>query len=134
METIEQLNNKFIQEAKRKELQEFCEKQHRELLILLDKNKTLEDENEHLKKLVTSNDSFVITGTKELLPEELICLEQINMLKKASETSALTLDEARKLDTYVKLIRLIRGKEKSDDLLKGFNVNDLLKVVESDGK
>lgn len=134
MESIDQLSNKFLQDAKKKELQDFCEKQHRELLNLLAKNKSLEEENEHLKKLVTSNDALIITAAQRLSPEEMICLEQIEMLKKTSEANALTLEECRKLDTYVKLIRLIKGKDKSNELLKGFNVEDLLKVVETDAK
>lgn len=134
MDSVEQLSSKFLQDAKKKDLQEFCEKQHRELLLMLEQNRALEDENKHLKKLITSNESLVIEPVTKIAPEELICLEQIALLKKASETSALTLEEARKLDTYVKLIRLIRGKEKADEVLKGFKVEDLLKVVESDAK
>lgn len=134
MDSVEQLSSKFLQEAKKKDLQEFCEKQHREIIGLLQTNKVLQEENEHLKKLVTENDAFVIETTTKLSPEEMICLEQIQMLKKTSETNALTLEEARKLDTYVKLIRLIRGKEKADELLKPFKTEDLLKLVETDGK
>jgi hypothetical protein len=130
MDSVDQLSNKFIQEAKKKDLQEFCEKQFIQIQSLCKEVEGLKNENEHLKKLLTSNESFIIDTVKPT-PEELICLQQIQMLQQTSEAMALTLEESKKLDTYVKLLRIIRNKEKVDEsFLKNTDTKDLLKLVE----
>jgi len=123
MLSVDQLNSKFIAEAKKAELQEYCGKLHAQILKLM-------EENDHLKKLVTTNESFIIETSKPT-PEELICLQQISLLKQISEGAALTLEESKKLDTYVKLLKIIRNKEKVDEsFLKNTETQDLLKLVE----
>lgn len=45
-----------------------------------------------------------------LTPEELICIEQINILKSKSSDRELSLDECKRLDILVKNLRLIRDE------------------------
>ena len=133
VDSIDQLNKKFLKNAELEELKSFCEKQHKEIVHLLAVNKQLEDEIGHLKNLVISNESLIIQAS--LTPEELICLQQINLLKANSDANELTLEETKKLETYVKILSGIRSKSsKNDEALKGLQTDDLLKVVENDGK
>lgn len=134
MESIEQLNNKFIEEAKKQELKEYCERQYQEIVKLLSLNKKLEEEVEHLKKLLVSGIP-IIQSPAQISAEELVCIKQINDLKSISDCQTLTLEESKKLDTYVKVLRLIRSNSKeAKDILKDVNTDDLLKVVEDNGK
>jgi hypothetical protein len=45
-----------------------------------------------------------------LTPEELICIEQINILKSKSSDRELSLDECKRLDLLIKNLRLIRNE------------------------
>lgn len=126
MDSIEQLSKSFQQEVSKKELREFAEKQTRELVLL-------KEENEHLKKLISQNESFIIE-TQRVSPEELICLTQISNLKKISDSTDLTYEEVKKFSELVKTLRLIKGKEKAEDILKDVDVKHLLSIVEQDAK
>lgn len=134
MDSIDQLNNKFIDEAKKQELKEYCERQYQEILNLLKLNKKLEEEVGHLKKLLVGGIPLIQTPI-QITNEELVCIKQINDLKAISDCQTLTLEESKKLDTYVKVLRLIRSNSKeAKDILKDVNTDDLLKVVEDNGK
>lgn len=127
MDSIEQLNKKFKEELSKKEMKEFCEKQTQQILLL-------KEENEHLKKLISENESFIIETSQKVSSEELICLTQIQNLKKISDGSDLTFEEVKKFSELVKTLRLIKGKEKAEDVLKDFKTDDLLKVLVEDAK
>lgn len=116
----------------KKDLQEFAEQQHKEIVRLLSVNKKLEEEIEHLKKIVSSNESFLIKKPQVLSNEELICIEQINILKVASTQGPLTLEECKKFAEYVKTLRTIRGKEdKEVAALKEYTTEELMKMVDN---
>jgi hypothetical protein len=60
-------------------------------------------------------------GNKFLMPssEELICIEQIDLLKRASELRELSLDEVKRLDLLIKNAKILkesRNKEKEIDI------------------
>ena len=116
-------------------LQAMNEKQYREIVLLLEQKKLLEDKVAHLESLMVSNESFVIANPSNMLNEELICLKQIEILKKTSEIQELTYEESKKLDTYVKLLKVIRNKNKDDEnSLTNTKTEDLMKVLETDVK
>jgi hypothetical protein len=124
----EQLTKKDSSKA---ELKAFAEQQYKELVKLLEINKKLEEEVVHLKKMVTSNDSFLIKTPQILTNEELICIEQIRLLKVSSELGPLTLEECKKFSEYVKTLKSIRSKEQDKDApLKQYSTDELLKMVE----
>lgn len=130
MDSTEQLSNKFIEEAKKQELKEYCERQYKEIVHLLSLNKKLEEEVNHLKTLLV-NGTQIIQAPQIISNEEFICIKQIEELKKISDAMVLTLEDSKKLDTYVKVLRLIRAKSSEvKDILKNVNTEDLLKVVE----
>lgn len=130
MDSIEQLNKDFLEIAKKKDIQDFCEKQFKEILSLQKDLINLKEENNHLKKLITENQSFIIEPAHKITNEELICLQQIEKLKSISDTNDLTLEESRKLDTFVKLLKIIRSKESFNNSLGNVNTEDLMKLVE----
>ena len=94
-------------------------------------NKKLEEEVAHLKTLLV-NGTSIIQSPQVLTNEELVCIKQIQELKYVSDNSILTLEDSKKLDTYVKVLKLIRATPiESKDILRNVNTEDLLKVVES---
>lgn len=129
MDSIEQLSNSFLETAKKKDLQDFCEKQFRQLLEITQENKRLLEEVDHLKKLL-NNEVLLIEPAHKITNEEAICLQQIEKLKQISDSAELTLEESKKLDTFVKLIKIIRSKDNTSGFLKEFKTEDLMKLVE----
>lgn len=114
-----------------KVLKGFAEQQHKELVRLLELNKSLEAEVEHLKNMLTANDSFLIKKPIILTNEELICIEQIKILKDLSTQGQLTLEECKKFSEYVKTLKGIRNKEDVKEApLKQFSTEDLIKMVD----
>lgn len=99
--------------AGKKEIQELADAQTAEIMRLLFMIKTQEEEIKHLKSLLTSCDGLVV-ASRGLSNEELICLKQIEVLRAKSEAEELTYEEGRKLDVYVKLLKIIRCKEADD--------------------
>lgn len=71
---------------------------NREIAILKQKNAQLE----HLLKQKTPG------LVQPLTPEEIICIEQIDRLRNASQTRELGLEEVKRLDLLVKNLKLIR--------------------------
>lgn len=49
-----------------------------------------------------------LTEIKNITPEELICVEQINILQNRSAQRELSLEEVKKLDYLIKNLRLIK--------------------------
>ena len=75
---------------------------------------SLMTENETLKLKVAELEKMLIAlsvrkhSILNILPEELICLEQIGSLKRKSAERELTLEETKKLDILVRNLKLIR--------------------------
>jgi hypothetical protein len=72
------------------------------------KTQILEDENKALRERVMELESSLLHSA--IRPEELICIEQIELLKQKSTGRELTLDEVRRLDILIKNLRLIQGQ------------------------
>ena len=97
----------------------------KEILRLKAENEALKVKVRHLESLVDT--SSLIIPVKQMTDEELLCVEQIRMLKKQSVLRELTLEEAKKADIYVKMLTAIRGKSKNpDDAGKDLSVEELL--------
>lgn len=103
---ISQLRKDFELKVKNKELKEFAEVQHTIIEKLLQENKNLIEKVTHLEQLLTdiSKNNMV----SHISPEEMICLEQISLLKQKSNARDLTLEETKKLDILVRNLKLIR--------------------------
>jgi predicted nucleotidyltransferase component of viral defense system len=101
---INELRKKAESISKPKDLKAFIEAQHeligklqRDLIFLQDKLKDAE-------RLLLSAPKTQLSVS----PEEMICIEQIEMLRNRSYGRELSLDEVKRLDLLVKNLRLIR--------------------------
>jgi|SRR5690606_26280592 len=97
--SFDDLKKEFLQKTKVKDLKEFAKSQQDIIEFLMNENKTLKEKISKLETLQAN-----------LTPEELICIEQINILKSVSKHRELSLDEVKRLDLLVKNLRLIREK------------------------
>lgn len=129
MDAIDNLKEKMLLEIENQDLQNFSKAQ----LSLI---KKLKNENELLKKKIAELESIVrYSKAIPLSPEELICIEQIELLRQASLKRDLTLEEVKKLDLLVKNLRLIREQATQVvDVLKEGTIDEqqLLSIASED--
>ncbi len=95
----------------------------------------LKSEKKHLEQLLKAKVP-AIDGTiaKEEMgtPEELICIEQLKMLKSFSEDRELTLEETRKVEIYAKILfQGKNGNKKSNPAVDKMTTEQLLSIVEN---
>lgn len=112
----------FIKDAKKQELQKFTETQ----LVTIN---TLQEENNFLKQKLGALERMLVeleqrkVNFSSMPDEELICIEQIQVLKQKSSSRELSLDEAKRLDLFIKNLRLIR--EQSTEVINSVDYRDL---------
>jgi hypothetical protein len=96
------------------ELQAFSESQHKTINELTKKIVSLENETIELKRLLEG--TVPLFGTERLVitNEEMICLKQIEEMRRISDIQILTLDQTRQLDILVKNLHSIRTNSKKD--------------------
>lgn len=119
------------------ELRNFVEAQMKTLLQVQKKNKELQDEIEHLKKLVAgavpiiqgNNESLLNVGTDE---EEIAKIELRKLKTDSMGSEQLTLEQAKRLEIYSKILNS-RLKDKNNDEreVKELNSDALLAIAES---
>ena len=71
---------------------------------------------DYLENKISQMKSFVTLNSTPVSNEELICIEQISLIKTKSMSRELSLDEVKRLDILIKNLRLIR--EQSTDVTK----------------
>jgi hypothetical protein len=99
---IDELQKAYKEAVKVKEVKEIAETQQRVI-------QKLRDENEQLKaKLAELQSNRLPMLGGKISTEELICVEQIEILRGKSLGRELTLEETKKLDLFVKNLRLAR--------------------------
>lgn len=127
------------------ELQAFATSQYRTIIELSKRISSLEDEREHLKKLLDQSvpkepsaeqKSLLIENATD---EEIICRYELRKLKMKSESSEeLTLEESKRVDIYTKLLQVLSGKKdapaKPTEKLTPEQLMGLLKAVDGDAK
>jgi len=102
---INDITNKFNSVE---ELQAYCKAQH---LTIVDLTKKLEA----LKVAPVSSQQSVIIDPKDFLDnEEVICMVQIHRLREAAESRELTLEEAKKVEIYNKILLAARAAKSKD--------------------
>ncbi len=102
--SIEQLRKDFQEKTKAKDIKEFAVAQQNLIENLLNEIKSLKEKASHLENLMKSN----FKPTQALSDEEVICIEQIGILKQKSSGRILTLEETKQLDLLVRSLKLIR--------------------------
>ena len=90
----------------------------------------LEKENMKLQQIIRDND-LDIDDIPDVSDEEYICMQQIAILREASEAMAFDQEQAKIFDTLVKDLNIIRGggnKRKAKTKTKA-EVAELLKIA-----
>lgn len=76
--------------------------------------------NNRIAELEAENNSLKLQLQIKLVPhissEEMICIEQIALLREASANRQLSLDEIKRLDLLIKNVRIVRGENKPIDV------------------
>ena len=91
-----------LSKMKAKELKEYTAAQFKLVETLRNENQMLKEKVAHLEQLLTTATPIMQTD------EEIICMEQIAILKNRSSGRELSLDEVKRLDLLIKNLRLIR--------------------------
>jgi len=103
------------------ELKVFSEAQQKTIVKLSKKNKELEEEVTHLKKLLettapiiqTTENSSVSAEKFLTSDQEAICRMQLNRLKEVSYERELTLEEAKRVEIFSKIINVLENSPKT---------------------
>lgn len=120
--SIEELRKEFQQKTKIKDLKAFAEQQQAVIESLLFQNKNLLDKVSHLENMLLSLQKSSVVMS--ISAEEMICIEQIEVLKSKSNGRELSLDEVKRLDLLIKNLRLIR--EQSTQVIETKDYSDVL--------
>lgn len=127
------------------QLKAFCESQYKEIVKLNKKINLLQEEKDNLlleldkeraKVAVMAEntkepiDSSVFLNLDEV-DHELIAKLQLAILRNRSMQSELTLEEARKVEIYSKILNQESSKSKKPNIIKQLNSDDLIKQLEN---
>lgn len=123
------------------ELRAFSEAQQKTIVKLSKKNKDLEEEVTHLKKLLESSapviasDNIPVIQTDKFLTsdQEAICRMQLNKLKEVSYERELTLEEAKRVEIFSKILNVLENSPKTIKVeTKNLDNKELLSLLEQD--
>jgi hypothetical protein len=119
------------------ELRAYIEAQQQSLIDVSKKVKKLEKEKEELeKKLKKLESTSKITGNEQLDIEgisnsELICLTEIEKLKRLTEDRELSYQETQKFDILQKVLNQINSNKKNkDSSLAKVSDDELLRLID----
>lgn len=133
MSKIESLFGQFKNNEER---EQFMQSQHQVITNLTKKTEEQVSKIKHLEAMLKDavKPESIILDSTPVTNEELIAREQIHMLKIASAERELTLEETRKLDTYVKIILSLKDTQKKPaSSVANLDAKALLKLVEEPG-
>jgi hypothetical protein len=106
--SIEDLRKEFLAKQEPKAIKEFAHRQQELLEKYMKENRLLKERLEHLEKLTINNGKSLLINNDN--DEEVICVEQINILKQRSSQKELDINDVKKLDLLIKNLRLIRSQ------------------------
>jgi hypothetical protein len=129
------------------ELQAYCDAQYKTIISL---NKRITENERELEKLREENEGLKAQNNTlsaqasyiekkdgnnqfQVSDEESICLIQLAMIKNNAMQRELNNEETKRLETFAKVLHMIRGKDikKEDDKLDKLSSEDLLKLIDS---
>ena len=113
----------------KEEISAYADAQYKTIIKLTRRIAKLEDEKIDLQKQVQdAGSSISIDNPMGITDEEAICIMELNKLRNKSLLDDLTMEECRKVETYVKTLATIRNQPKKIDIqTKGMSTDDLLK-------
>lgn len=133
----DKISKTILQYKEMSQLQEFAEAQSSTIIQISKKLKKLEEERDHLKQLLESSvpilrDDKQPIGHKFLTSsEEAICVMQLEKLRDASTARELTLEEARRVEIFSKVLAASRNSPKViEPLTQNMSNEELLAIVE----
>lgn len=135
MSDLKKLLNSFKTDE---ELKAYIEAQQHSFIEMSKKMKALEDLNANLTRQIGELTTELQWGkaseldTTNISNSELICLTEIGKLKITTSERPLTLEEAKKLDLYVKVLQIMTSKKSKQDEFKDFDTEKLLKIVQNE--
>lgn len=109
-------------------LRAYCNAQFNTIIKLNKRLEQLERENQELKeKMIDGGPTINVPCPNGVTDEEAICIMELNRLRIMSMKTPLTLEECRKVETYVKTLATIRNQPKKMELsTKGMTAEALL--------
>lgn len=130
---INELRQMMIEKSKEEDAQKFIETQHKTIEQLCKQIETLKEKATHLENILKQ---VVRPGlVSDVSQEELICIEQIDIIKNRSSQRELTTDEVKKLDLLIKNLKLLRQESTvimSKSAYRSLPDEDLLAMAVSD--
>ena len=127
-------SNKTVDQYKTfDQLKEFAYAQNLTIVSLSKKIQKLEDERDHLKKLLESSVPLISPIKNENENDsEYICTMEISKLRDISTQRELTLEECRRLETYFKILTQINNRPKKEEKeVEKLSDSEVLKLVEN---
>ena len=130
--SIEELRKEFLEKTKPKDVKECVEKQQELLEKFMRKCQELEEKLNHANEIISNMGSSLVVGNTN--DEELICVQQIEMIKQASLKRELDINEVKKLDLLIKNLRLIRSQPTgvNDTTIRDVSETDLIALAKGD--
>ena len=130
------MSDKMIDTFKNfEDLSAFARAQQKTLIELTKKNKAYEEEIKHLKKLLEGAVPIISDRPQvdfSANDEESIAREQLFLLKQISKDKELTMEEARKVEIYSKILSLTKSKSRDiNGNSKQLNEGELLTLLSS---
>lgn len=135
--------NKSIEQYKEfSQLQEYAIAQQATIIQLSKKIQRLEEECDHLKKLLESSVPLIVkegndSNVEKFLStaEETICIMQLDKLREISLERELTLEETRRVEIFAKILSTFRNVPKTIEIKnKNMKTEELLALVENDDR
>lgn len=129
---INELRQMMIEKSKQEDGQKFIETQHKTIEQLCKQIEVLKEKNTHLENVLKQ---VVRPGlVADVSQEELICIEQIDIIKNRSSQRELTTDEVKKLDLLIKNLKLLRQESTvimSKSSYRALPEDELLSIAEA---
>lgn len=115
------------------ELKKFAEAQNKTILNLSKELKESKEKLKHLEKLLESTTEIIPSSSEYSKEDEAICIRQLQMLRDLSNDRELTYEEAKKVDTYSKILQNVRGQKLPiEDKTKQLDTAELLQLVKNE--
>lgn len=121
------------------DMRAFSEAQHKTIVQLTKKIKQLEEERDHLKKIVETTAPVIQTSPSASFPaekfltsdQEAICRVQLNKLREIALDRELTLEETKKVEIFSKIITTLENAPKTIKIdTKSVDSSDLMGLLD----
>jgi len=133
------INSMFEETKELADIRAFSEAQQKTIIQLTKKVKQLEEERDHLKKLLESTAPIIQTANNTLVQtekfltsdQEAICRVQLTKLRDIALDRELTLEETKKVEIFSKIITVLENAPKTIKIdTKSIESNDLMGLLE----